>query len=72
MATEIKFLTGETMSAAVTTSISERLERLRILMKAQKLTEDNRTSRLLEKFHSFPVLDERDPDELIFIKRGEK
>jgi antitoxin VapB len=65
LAREVSKLTGETLTEAVRTALSERLdrERRRQGRKGRDLAEE--LDALAEEFAGFPVLDERTPDEIV-------
>lgn len=69
LARELAELTGESMTQAVTEALRERLARLR----RRSQQKGDRKAALLEladEISKLPVLDDRDPDELLYDKRG--
>jgi antitoxin VapB len=65
LAREVSRLTGESLTQAVRTALSERLarERLRRGLPKNRLAEQ--LDALAEEFSALPVLDPRTPDEII-------
>lgn len=68
LATELSRLTGESVTEAVTVALRERLERAR-----QTRSRNGLAKRLLaiaEEASRLPVLDPRDPDEMLYDEDG--
>lgn len=69
LARELAELTGESMTQAVTEALRERLERLR-RRKQQKGDRKAALLDLADEVAKLPVLDDRDPDEILYDERG--
>ena len=68
LATELSRLTGETVTEAVTVALRERLERERKALKPR--TGAERLMAIAEEFSHLPVLDAREPDDMLYDKGG--
>jgi len=62
LARDLASVTGETLTDAVTIALRERLERERA---ASVTTTVRRLVRLAEEVRSLPVLDEREPEDIV-------
>jgi len=62
LARDLASITGETLTDAVTIALRERLERERA---ASVTTTVRRLVRLTEEVRSLPVLDEREPEDIV-------
>ena len=68
LARELSEMTGETVTEAVTTALRERLERKKKLKSKEGLAE--RLMELGRRAASLPVLDPREPDEMLYDEDG--
>jgi antitoxin VapB len=64
LARQVASLTGETLTEAVRTSLSERLRREQ-LKRGQRPWDDAAIDAIIERFQALPVLDDRTDDEII-------
>jgi antitoxin VapB len=67
-AKELARMAGETIAEAVDRAVSERLERLRKRRSREAVAE--RLLHIGEQCRRLPVLDTRDPDEMLYDERG--
>ena len=68
LATELSRLTGETVTEAVTTALRERLDRERRARRREGMAD--RLMAIGRHAASLPVLDPRDPDEMLYDDFG--
>ncbi len=71
MAAELARLTGESMSEAVTRAIEQRLEdERRRRVEARGDDFEKRVEDIVSRMDAFPVLDDRDGDEILYDENG--
>lgn len=68
LARELAAATDETITQAVTTSLEERLDRVRA--RPQTVSVSQRLERLADEYGSYPVTDERADEEIIGYDDG--
>lgn len=68
LAEELAALTGETVTQAVTGALRDRLERERRARPSRGVAE--RLMAIAEEFSRLPVLDPRDPDDMLYDEDG--
>jgi antitoxin VapB len=64
LARQVAALTGETLTGAIRTALSERLARER-LKRGRAASSRGELAKIIKAFAALPVLDPRDPDEII-------
>ena len=67
LARELAAATGETMTEAIRNALAERLARTR---PPHRYPLHEAIRRIQERFASLPVLDDRDPDDMLYDEHG--